>query len=114
MEAVGPVLTALADPTRRAIFEGLRGRPRNVAELALDFQISRPAVSQHLKVLQEAGLLRSQRAGRQNFYALDLRGITLLRNYVEGFWDEVLGAFQAAAIEEAAQSVPGDKGRRRR
>jgi len=101
VEALGTVLTALADPTRRAILQRLRAKPRPVAEIAEDFHISRPAVSQHLKVLQEAGLLRRTRSGRQNFYGLDLRGITVLRNYVDSFWDGVLGAFQAAAIEEA-------------
>jgi DNA-binding transcriptional ArsR family regulator len=103
MDAVGPVLIALADPTRRAILQGLRARPRAVAEIARDFSVSRPAVSQHLKILQDAGLLRCHRTGRQNFYALDLRGMTVVRNYVESFWDEVLGAFQAAAIEQATQ-----------
>jgi DNA-binding transcriptional ArsR family regulator len=101
VEAIETVLAALADPTRRAILEGVRARPRPVAEIADDFPISRPAVSQHLKVLQEAGLLRRHRRGRQNFYGLDLRGITVLRNYVDSFWTDVLGAFQAAAIAEA-------------
>jgi DNA-binding transcriptional ArsR family regulator len=105
MDAVGPVLIALADPTRRAILQGLRSRPRAVAEIARDFSVSRPAVSQHLKILQDAGLLRCHRTGRQNFYALDLRGMTVVRNYVESFWDEVLGAFQAAAIEQATQKT---------
>jgi hypothetical protein len=63
-------------------------------------------VSQHIKVLTDAGLLRCHRSGRQNFYALDLRGITVLRGYVESFWDDVLGAFQAAAIEQAGKPSP--------
>jgi DNA-binding transcriptional ArsR family regulator len=104
MDSVGPVLAALADPTRRAIVQGLRVRPRNVREIARELDVSRPAVSQHLKVLHEAGLLRRHRNGRQNFYALDLRGITVLRNYVESFWDGVLGAFQMAAIQQAMDS----------
>ena len=97
---------ALADPTRRAILQRLRAQPRAVAEIASDFEVSRPAVSQHIKVLQDAGLLRCHRSGRQNFYALDLRGITVLRGYVESFWDDVLGAFQAAAIEQAGKPSP--------
>jgi DNA-binding transcriptional ArsR family regulator len=96
---VGLVLAALADPTRRGILESVRGRPRAVNDIASEFDITRPAVSQHLRVLERAQLLRSHRSGRQNFYGLDLRGLTLLRAYVEGFWDDVLGAFQAAAIE---------------
>ncbi len=98
---VGPVLSALADPTRRAILESVRAGPRAVSDIASEFDVTRPAVSQHLRVLEEAGLVRSHRSGRQNFYGLDLRGLTLLRTYVEGFWDDVLGAFQAAAIQEA-------------
>src|SRR5258708_24698480 len=112
-DSVGVVLMALADPTRRAILQRLRGQPRAVSEIASDFKVSRPAVSQHLKVLQDAGLLRRHRSGRQNFYALDLRGITILRGYVESFWDDVLGAFQAAAIEAGKPSPPPKrKGRR--
>jgi DNA-binding transcriptional ArsR family regulator len=88
MNAVAMVLAALADPTRRAILEGLRARPRAVAELALDFAVSRPAVSQHLRVLRAAGLLQAQRAGRQNFYVLDLHGLAILRHYIDGFWPQ--------------------------
>jgi len=98
---VGTVLVALADPTRRAILESVRGGPRSVSDIAGDFEVSRPAISQHLRVLEQARLLRSHKSGRQNFYGLDLRGLALLRAYVEGFWGDVLGAFQAAAIEEA-------------
>jgi DNA-binding transcriptional ArsR family regulator len=99
MDALGLVLTALADPTRRAILQRLRAQPRAVTAIAADFKVSRPAVSQHIKILTAAGLLRRHRSGRENYYALDLRGISVLRGYVESFWDDVLGAFQAAAIE---------------
>ena len=102
---VGTVLTALADPTRRGILASVRGGPRSVTDIAGDFAVSRPAISQHLRVLEQAQLLRSHRSGRQNFYGLDLRGLTLLRTYVEGFWGDVLGAFQAAAIEESRRSA---------
>jgi DNA-binding transcriptional ArsR family regulator len=100
MAEIGPVLAALADPTRRAILACLRNGKRPVAEIADDFSVSRPAVSQHLRVLQDAGLLRCHRNGRQNFYSVDLRGISALRKYVDSFWDDALGAFQAA-IDEA-------------
>ena len=98
---VTTVLAALADPTRRAILESVRNGPRSVSDIAGDFEVSRPAVSQHLRVLQEAGLMRSQKSGRQHFYSLDLRGLTALRSYVESFWDDVLGAFSAAAVKES-------------
>ena len=101
---MGTVLAALADPTRRAILASVRGGPRSVSDIAGEFAVSRPAVSQHLRVLEDAALLRSHRSGRQNFYGIDLRGLTLLRTYVEGFWDDVLGAFQAAAIEASREN----------
>lgn len=102
--AVGSVLAALADPTRRAILESVRSGPRSVSDIAGDFAVSRPAVSQHLRVLEDAALLRSHRSGRHNFYSLDLRGLTQLRSYVEGYWEDVLGAFQAAAVREMRRS----------
>jgi DNA-binding transcriptional ArsR family regulator len=101
MNDVGAVLVALADPTRRDILDRVRERPRSVSEIASTITVTRSAVSQHLRVLQDAGLLSSRRRGRQNFYALDLRGLVTLRTYVEGFWTDVLGAFQAAAVAEA-------------
>ncbi len=101
MDRVGIVLSALSDPTRRKILETVRKRPHSVSEIAKDFDVSRPAVSQHLRILQDAGLVICQPSGRQNFYGLDLRGLVALRAYVEGFWDDVLGAFQRAAIAEA-------------
>ena len=102
MMDVAQVLEALADPTRRAIVEAVRHKPRAVNDIASDFSVSRPAISQHLRVLEEARLLRSQRSGRQKFYSVDLYGLTLLRNYLEGFWEDVLSAFQAAAERESA------------
>ena len=101
---VGQVLAALADPTRRAIVESVRRQPRAVSDIAREFEVSRSAVSQHLRVLEGARLLRSQRSGRHNFYALDPHGLTVLRAYLDGFWDEVLGAFQAAAIRESRKA----------
>jgi DNA-binding transcriptional ArsR family regulator len=101
MSDVGPVLVALADPTRRAILERVREHPRSVTDIAKTVTVTRSAVSQHLRVLEDAGLLRSQRRGRENFYGVEVRGLIALRNYIEGFWTDVLGAFQAAAIAEA-------------
>lgn len=91
------VLSALADRTRRQIFEGLRRGPRAVGEVAAGLPVSRPAVSQHLKVLREAGLVREQRRGTRNYYSIDPRGLDPLRAYLEEFWGEVLAAFEAAA-----------------
>jgi DNA-binding transcriptional ArsR family regulator len=98
---VAHVLAALADPTRRAIVESLRRQPRAVTDSARQFDVSRSAISQHLRVLQDARLLQSQRSGRHNFYALDLHGLTVLRTYLDAFWEDVLEAFQAAAIRES-------------
>lgn len=104
---VGVVLSALADPTRRAILSSVRHGPRSVGDIARDFKVSRPAVSQHLRMLSRAKLVRVHRVGRNNFYGLDLRGLTLLRGYVESFWDDVLDSFQSAAIMDAKKSRNG-------
>ena len=89
-------LAALADPTRRSVFETLRSGPRSVGELALGLPVSRPAVSQHLRVLKDAGLVRERRDGTRNFYSVNGAGLAELREYFEGFWDEALGAFKEA------------------
>jgi DNA-binding transcriptional ArsR family regulator len=104
---VGAVFTALSDPTRRAIFESVRKGPRSVTDIASDFDVSRPAISQHLRVLAEAQLVRQHKSGRNNFYTLDTTGLATLRAYMEGFWTDVLSAFQMAAIIESQK-----KGRR--
>jgi DNA-binding transcriptional ArsR family regulator len=93
----GEAIAALADPTRRTVFERLRGGPRAVAELARGLPVSRPAVSQHLKVLKDAGLVRDRRQGTRNFYSVDGDGLAELREYFEGFWDEALASFKEAA-----------------
>jgi len=93
----GAVLTALADPTRRAIFERLALEPRAVGELAAELPVSRPAVSQHLKVLKAAGLVSDHAAGTRRVYAVDPEGLAALRQYFEQFWRQSLAAFQAAA-----------------
>jgi DNA-binding transcriptional ArsR family regulator len=91
------VLAALADPTRRTIFELLRHGPRSVGELAAALPVSRPAVSQHLRVLTDACLVRAESRGTRRFYRVDPRGLEPLRRYLDDFWDDVLAAFQRAA-----------------
>ena len=99
MTAYGDVLSALADPTRRQVFELLRRGPRPVGELAGELPVSRPAVSQHLKVLKDAGLVREQREGTRRLYAPNGDGLAALRDYLDGYWDEALAAFKQAAEE---------------
>jgi DNA-binding transcriptional ArsR family regulator len=98
-------LAALADPTRRLIFERLAERPRTVGELARGLPVSRPAVSQHLKVLKQAGLVSDRPAGTRRIYQLDPAGIGALRAYLDRFWTQSLAAFKAAA-EQPPEEVP--------
>lgn len=100
MKTCDDLFRALADPTRREIFESLRSGPRAVGELAAGLPVSRPAVSQHLKVLKEAGLVRERRQGTRGFYSIDPHGLGPLRTYLESFWGEVLTAFQTAVEEK--------------
>jgi DNA-binding transcriptional ArsR family regulator len=88
---------ALADPSRRAIFERLVKQPMAVGELADCFPISRPAVSQHLRVLKAARLVEHERSGTQNIYRANPEGIAALRNYLDAMWSRALGDFKAAA-----------------
>lgn len=92
--------TALADPTRRAIFERLAERPSAVGELAHDLPVSRPAVSQHLKVLKEAGLVVDQPDGTRRIYQLDPEGVDALRGYLDQFWNQALTAFKRAVEQD--------------
>jgi DNA-binding transcriptional ArsR family regulator len=93
-------ITALADPTRRSIFERLRHGPRAVGQLAAGLPVSRPAVSQHLRVLKEAGLVTERRDGTRRLYRIEPAGLEELREYFERFWDEALEAFKEAAERE--------------
>ena len=93
-------LAALGDPTRRAIFERLAEQPRAVGELAQEFPVSRPAVSQHLKVLKEAGLVSDLAAGNRRIYRLDPDGVGALRAYLDRFWNRALAAFKDAAEQK--------------
>lgn len=88
-------LAALGDPTRRTIFELVAERPRPVGELARHMPISRPAVSQHLKVLKNAGLVVDRAEGNRRIYAADPDGLAELRAYVEQYWNTALASFQA-------------------
>jgi DNA-binding transcriptional ArsR family regulator len=93
-------MDALGDPTRRAIFEQLRRGPRAVGEIASELPVSRPAVSQHLRVLKDAGLVTERRDGTRRLYRLDPDGLGELRDYFDGFWTEALAGFKAAAERE--------------
>ena len=93
------MLTALADPTRRAIFERLAASPSAVGELARGLPVSRPAVSQHLKVLKSAGLVFDEAVGTRRVYSVDPAGISTIRDYFEQFWRQALVRFRAAASQ---------------
>ena len=88
-------LAALADPTRRRVLEQLRAGPRPVSAIAARLPVSRPAVSQHLKVLKQAGLVREERRGTQHIYEIDPAGLGPLREWLDRLWDSALDRFQA-------------------
>lgn len=93
-------LTALSDPMRRTILERIVEAPRSVGEIATDLPISRPAVSQHLKVLKDAGLVREERAGTRRIYSADGAALGELRTYIDDMWRATLGRFATAAERE--------------
>ena len=105
VDQLSDTFAALADPTRRAIFQRLAERPSAVCELASGFPVSRPAVSQHLKVLKDAGLVRDRRAGKQRIYGVDAIGLGAFRSELDQFWRKALAAYKAA-IEEPSKEVP--------
>ena len=96
---------ALGDPTRRAVLKRLRGGGRSVAEIAEGMAVSRPAVSQHLKILRKAKLVNVHAEGTRRVYAVDIRGMGLVRRWFDQFWDETLLAFKDAAELEAAKEI---------
>ena len=96
---------ALGDSTRRAIFEALVTRPRSVGEIAADLPVSRPAVSQHLRVLREAGLVTMRAEGTRRLYAVHAAGLAQLRSDLDRFWTHALAAFQAA-VEAPPKEKP--------
>ena len=97
-------LTALADPTRRAIVEALAGGELPVGELAERLPVTRPAVSQHLKVLREAGLVAERAEGTRRVYRLDVRGLAEIRAWIDQFWDQALASFKQSV--EAPEEAP--------
>jgi DNA-binding transcriptional ArsR family regulator len=97
-------LTALGDPTRRAIFERLAERPTAVGELARGLPVSRPAVSQHLRVLKDAGLVIDRPSGARRIYQLDPSGVDALRAYFDQFWSRALAAYKTA-VEQRDEEV---------
>jgi DNA-binding transcriptional ArsR family regulator len=102
---VGQQLGALADPTRRAIFDLVRRRPASVRELTDELPVSQPAVSQHLRVLAEARLVRATPVGTRRIYAADPRGVEAMRAWIAELWDDVLDAYTDAAIERSEQEA---------
>jgi DNA-binding transcriptional ArsR family regulator len=101
-------LAALADPTRRRVFEELRSGPRSVGAIAQRLPVSRPAVSQHLKVLKEAGLVADRPEGTRRVYHLDPKGLAAIRRWLDQFWDEAMSAFQR---EVERQTETDEKGK---
>ncbi len=99
MEANRVPIDALGDPTRRAILERLLAGPSSVGEIARELPVSRPAVSQHLRVLKEASLVTERPDGTRRLYRLDPTGLAELRAYFEGFWTRALADFKEAADE---------------
>ena len=97
----GSALAALADPTRRTVFERLGSGPKPVAEIAKGLTVSRPAVSQHLKVLKEAGLVSDRPEGTRRIYYIDPNGLGALRAWLDRFWDEALENFRIEAEERS-------------
>ncbi len=100
----GNAIQALADPTRRSVLEELRRGPTPVGKLADRLPVSRPAVSQHLRVLKEAGLVREERHGTRHLYSVDGNGLAELREYLDTFWEEALAAFKAKAEDEGGEN----------
>src|SRR2546421_10235627 len=102
--AYGTALAALADPTRRRVFERLKSGPKAVGTIARGLPVSRPAVSQHLKVLKEAGLVADRPEGTRRVYYIDPDGLGALRRWLDQFWDEALASFQAE-VERSTQET---------
>jgi DNA-binding transcriptional ArsR family regulator len=97
--------TALGDPTRRELFELIVERPRAVGALASELPVSRPAVSQHLKVLKEAGLVIARREGKQQIYNVDPDGLAALRAELERFWDQAMAAYKEAVEQPTKEDT---------
>ena len=102
-------LRCLSDPTRRRIFERLRAGPRSVSALARGLPVTRPAVSQHLRALKDAGLVADRPEGAKRIYYIDPHGLGELRRWLDGFWDEALAAFKEAVEAPGTPSSRGDR-----
>ena len=102
-------IQALGDPTRRAVFERLRRGSLPVGELADRLDVTRPAVSQHLKVLEQAGLVRARREGTRRIYSVEIKGLQELRRYLDRFWDDAMTAFKAEAESETIPKSSGGR-----
>ena len=103
MAYTNAVLAALADPTRREILDQLRTGPRAVGEIADALPVSRPAVSQHLKVLKDSGLVAETRRGTRHYFAIAPEGIGALRAYLDELWGDALGAFARHVAKEQSR-----------
>ena len=101
------VLSALANPTRRVLFESLRNQPQTVGELSSDQAVTRPAVSQHLKVLKQAGLVTVESRGTQRIYAAKGEGLVALRRYLDEFWSDALDAYSAEIKRQTGERDAG-------
>jgi DNA-binding transcriptional ArsR family regulator len=97
--AYAAAMDALGDRTRREVFERLRSGPRSVGEIAAELPVSRPAVSQHLRVLKEAGLVTERKDGTRRIYGVEPKALVDLRAYFDSFWEQALAGFKAAAEE---------------
>jgi DNA-binding transcriptional ArsR family regulator len=113
MTNAGLVLDALGDPTRRLVFQRLREGARAVTEISRGMKVTRPAVSQHLRVLKEARLVTDHAEGTRRVYAIDSRGVEALRAWLDTFWDTTLVAFKEAAELEARRAKNHGKGARK-
>jgi DNA-binding transcriptional ArsR family regulator len=103
--ATNQVLDALGDPTRRAVCEWLAAGPLPVGELASHLPVSRPAVSQHLKVLKDAGLVTDRAVGNRRVYALDPSGVAALRNWLDRIWSDALDAYKIAVEQGSMEET---------
>lgn len=108
METYGSTaIAALGDPTRRAIFESLARKPKAVGEIAAELPVSRPAVSQHLRVLKEAGLVTDRADGTRRIYQVRQQGVQAIHGYLDQMWGQAMAAFQAEAERRAGRAPAG-------
>ena len=103
------LISALADPTRRAVLERLKDGPRPVGEIARGLPVTRPAVSQHLKVLKDAGLVADKSVGTRRIYYIDPKGLGAMRAWLDQFWGTALDSFKLAAEAEAEKAQKKDE-----